>query len=78
MYVDPNTRQTFDYATPIACDDNPRNIIELDLDSEDQGFYLLGPELFQRKPPLILTPSQIKTTIRPKTFTAQDAGLFET
>ena len=31
MYVDPFTRQTYDYATPITCDNNPRNIIELDL-----------------------------------------------
>ena len=27
MYVDPITRQTYDYATPIACDNNPRNIL---------------------------------------------------
>ena len=26
MYVDPITRQTYDYATPITCDNNPRNI----------------------------------------------------
>ena len=35
MYVDPITRQTFDYATPITCDNNPKNIIELDPDSDD-------------------------------------------
>ena len=29
MYVDPITRQTYDYATPIPCDNSPRNIIEL-------------------------------------------------
>ena len=44
MYVDAITRQTYDYATPIACDNNPRNIIELDPDSDDQDFYILGPE----------------------------------
>ena len=38
MYVDPITRQTYDYATPITCDNNPRNIIELDPDSDDQIF----------------------------------------
>ena len=36
MYVDPITRQTYDYATPISCDHNPRNIFELDHDSDDQ------------------------------------------
>ena len=75
MYIDPITRQTYDYATPITCDNSPRNIIELDPDSDDQDFYNLGPESNKRKPPLMFTPSQIKTTIRPITFTAQDAGI---
>ena len=76
LYVDPNTRQTYDYATPITCDNNPRSIIELDLDSDDQDFYILGPEPIKREPPLMFTPSQIKTTIRLNTFTAQDAGIY--
>ena len=76
MYVDPITRQTYNYATPITCDNNPRNVIELDPDSDDQDFYILGPEPIKRKPPIMFTPSQIKTTIRPNTFTAQDAGKY--
>ena len=76
MYVDPITRQTYDYATPITCDNNPNNIIELDPDSDDQDFYFLSPEPIKRKPPLMFTPSQIKTTIRPNPFTAQDAGIY--
>ena len=35
MYVDPITRQTFNYATPIECGNNPQNIIELDPDTDD-------------------------------------------
>ena len=76
MSVDPITRQTHDYATPIACDNNPRNINELGPDFDDQDFYILRPELIKRKPPVIFTPSQIKTTIRPNTFTVQDTGIF--
>ena len=76
MYVDPITRQTYDYATPITCDNNPRNFIELDPDSDYQDFYILGPEPNKRKPPLMFTPSQIKTIIRPNTFTTQDAGIY--
>ena len=76
MYVDPITRQTYDYATPITCDNYPRNIIELDPDSDDQDFYILGPEPIKHKPRLMFTPSQIKTTIPPNTFTAQDAGIY--
>ena len=76
MYVDPITRQTCDYSTPITCDNNPRNNIELDLDSDDQDFYILGPEPIKRKLPPMFIPSQIKTTMRPNTFTAQDAGIY--
>ena len=60
MYVDPITRQTYDYATSFACDNIPKNINELDPDSDDQDFYNLGPEPIKRKPPLMFTPSQIK------------------
>ena len=76
MYVDPPTRLTYDYATPIACDKNPRNIIELHLDSDDQDFYILEPEPIKRKPTLMFTPSQTESTICPNTFTAQDAGIY--
>ena len=76
MYVDPITRQTYDYATSITCDHNPKNYIERDPNSHDQDFYILSPEPNKRKPPLMFTPSQIKTTIRPNTFTAQDAGIY--
>ena len=44
MYVDPITREAYDYATPIPCDNNPRNIIELDPDTDDQDFHILRPE----------------------------------
>ena len=67
MYVDRITRQTFEYATPIACDNNPRNIYEIDPDADDQDFYILGSEPIKLKLPLIFTPSQIKTTVRPNT-----------
>ena len=74
MYVDPITRQTYDYATSITCDMNPKNFIELDPDSDHQDFYILGPKPIKRKPPLMFTLSQI--TIRPNTCTAQDAGIY--
>ena len=76
MYVDPITRQTYDYATHIPCDNNPRNIIELDPDNDDQSFYILRPETIKRKPPLMFTSNQIKTTIRPNTITPEDAGIY--
>ena len=69
-------QQTYDNGTPIAYDNISKNIIELDPDTNDQDFYILGPEPIKRKPPLIFTPSQIRTTLRPNTFTAQDAGIM--
>ena len=76
MFVDPITRQTNDYATPITRYNTPRNIIELDPDSDDQDFYMLRLEPIKRISPLMFTPPKIKTTIRPNTFTAQDAGVY--
>ena len=75
MYVDQITRQPYDYATPIACNNNSRNNIELDPDSDDQDFYILRSEHIKRKPPLMFTPSRTKSTKRPNTFSAQDAGI---
>ena len=76
MSVDPITRQTYDYATPIPCDNYPRNIIELDPDTDDQDFHIPRPEPIKRKPPLMFTPNQIKSTIRPNTFTARESGVY--
>ena len=76
MYIDPITRQTFNYATPIECGNNPQNIIELDPDADDGDFYVLTPDPLKREPPQMFKPTQIKTTITPNTFTAQDAGIY--
>ena len=78
MYVDPITRQTFNYATPIECGNIPQNIIELDPDADDGDFYALTPDPLKREPPQMFKPTQIKTTITPKTFTAQDASICST
>ena len=67
MYVDPITRQTFNYATQIECANNPRNITELDPDTDDGDFYVLTDPL-KREAPQMFKPTQIRTTI---TFTAQ-------
>ena len=76
MFVYPTTRQTYDYATPIACEKNPKNIIELDPDTHDQDCYILVPEPNKRKRPLMFTTSQIKTTKWPNGITAQVAGIY--
>ena len=76
MYVDPITRQTLNYATPIECGNNPQNIIELDPDTDDGDFYVLTPDPLKREAPQMFKPTQIKTTITPNTFIARDAGIY--
>ena len=55
---------------------NPQNIIESDPDTDDGDFYVLTPDPPKRVAPQMFKPTQIKTTITPITFTAQDAGIF--
>ena len=43
MYVNHITGQTYDYGFPIPSDYNPRNILELVPDTDDQDFYMLRP-----------------------------------
>ena len=76
MYVDPITRQTFYYATPIECGNIPQIVIELDPDADDGDFYVLTPDPLKREPPQTFKPTQIKTTRTPNTFTAQDASIY--
>ena len=47
MDGDPITRQSNDYATPIACDKNPRNTIELDLTLLIKIFTFLDQNLLK-------------------------------
>ena len=37
---------------------------------------MLTPEPLKREAPQMFKPTQIKTTITPNTFTAQDAGIY--
>ena len=76
MYVDPITRQTFNYATPIECGNNPQINIESHPDADDGDFYVLTPDPLKKELPQMFTPTQIKTTKTPNTFTAQDAGIY--
>ena len=33
MYIDPITRETFNYATPKSCKTNPQNVLSVDPDT---------------------------------------------
>ena len=60
MYVDPITRQTCNYATPIECENNPQIIIELDPDTDDGDFYVLPPDPLKREAPQMFKPLKLK------------------
>ena len=73
-YVEPITRQTFDNALPIPCENNPQNIIALDPDTDQ--YYILTPKPIKRDPPLLFELRQIEISISPNTFTTQDAVIY--
>ena len=50
---------------------NPRSMFELD----PETFFVLRLEPVKRTPPLKVVTSQIKTTVLPNTYTAQDVGI---
>ena len=73
MYIDPITRQTSNYATPISCDNNPQNVIDLDLHTDEQYGWTFKPVL--RATPMLFEPKQFQPAINPNTLTAQEAGI---
>ena len=74
MYGDPITRQTFEHANQIPCENSPQNVISLDPDTDQ--YYVLTPQPIKKDPPLPFEPTQVPTAISPNTFTAQDAGIY--
>ena len=74
MYVDPITRQTFEYANQIPCGNNPQNVISLDPDTYQ--YYVLTPQPIKKDPPSLFEPTQVQTAISPNTFTAQDTVIY--
>ena len=73
-YVEPITRQTFDYATPIPCENNSQHKTALSLDT-DQHFVLTAKPIIS-DPRLLFETRQIETAFSPNTFTAQDTEMY--
>ena len=74
MYVDPITRQTFNYAKQIPCENISQTVIALDPDTDQ--YYVLTPQHIKKDHPLLFEPTQIETVLSPNTFTDQDAGIY--
>ena len=54
MYIDPITRKTCIYATPMSCDNNPQSVITLDPDTDEH--YVLTPKPVLRANPQLFEP----------------------
>ena len=74
MYIDPISRQTFIYATPISCANNPQNVIALDAETNEH--YVLTSKFVLRATPMRFEPKQVQSAISPITFTAEDFGIY--
>ena len=74
MYVDLITRQIFEYANQIPCQNNTQNVTALDTDIDQ--YYVLTPQLIKSDPLQLFEPTQDQTAFSPNTFIAQDAGLY--
>ena len=57
-YVDPITRQTFEYANQIPCENNPQNVISLDPDTDQ--YYVLTPQPIKKIPLFFLNQLKFK------------------
>ena len=51
MYVDPITRQIFEYANKNPCENNPQIVFSLDPDTDH--YHVLNPQPIRKDPPLL-------------------------
>ena len=73
-YIYPISRQTYPFATEIACDCNPANIVAIDTDGKD--YCRLTPTPVKQDPPIHFNTAEIQSTIQPNTFSAHTACLY--
>ena len=73
MYNDLVIRQTFNYATPISCENKPQSVKALDIDNYEH--YVLIPKPILRATPMLFEPKEVQPTKSPNTFPAQGAEI---
>ena len=57
-FVDPITRQTFDFASEIPCSGDYTNVFQLDLENNNSWYQLL-PDPMPFKKPLLFKPTEL-------------------
>ena len=74
-FVDPITRQTFTFASEIACDGGPGNVFHLNLKDENSWYNLL-PFPVRHDPPKFFKPQAISHITPFETYSVAQAGLY--
>ena len=72
IYLDPIRAQTFNYASPISCDNNPQKVIALDLDTVENCVLTFKLVLYVLQ--CSLKKKQVQSAKNPNSFTAQETG----
>ena len=74
-FVDPITRQTFNFASEVQCDGGPDNVFHLNLKDENSWYNLL-PFPVRHDPPKFFRPHAISHITPFETYSVAQAGLY--
>ena len=74
-FVDPITRQTYDFASKIPCLGDYTNVFQLDLEN-DNSWYQLLPEPMPFNKPLLFKPTELGHITQYPTFDTRRAGMY--
>ena len=74
-FVDPISRQTFDNAEPVSCDNKVKNLFHMDLRNPNT-WYTLTPKPAHHLMPKLFKPRDIKTITPFETYSFTHAGLY--
>ena len=74
-FVDPITRQTYDFASEMPCLGDYTIVFQLEL-KNDTSWYQLLPDAMPFKKPLFFKPSELGHTIQFPTFDTRCAGMY--
>ena len=74
-FVDPITRQTYDFASEIPCLGYYTNVFQLDLENENSWYELL-PDAMPFNKPLLFKPTELGHNTQFPTFDTKRAGMY--
>ena len=74
-FVDPITRQTYDFASEIPCLGDYTNVFQLDLEN-DSSWYQLLPDPMPFNKPLLFKPTELGHITQFPTFDTRRAGMY--